>query len=308
MTNKIIRTYVDYTYSILEEDIAKLKTRYPFIETGVMGNSVLGKNLSYLRLGNGKNNVFFNGTHHSLEWITSVLLMKFVEDFCNAYENDEEIRDYNIKEIWDSSSIYIVPMVNPDGVDLVLNGVESARGEYYGKLVKWNNDSSDFSDIWQANIRGVDLNHNYNASWREYKLCQVKNNISGPCATRYSGKYPESEPESSAIANFTRYGDFNLVLALHSQGKEIYWDYNNLASDFAKEIGEKLAKVSGYELETPTVMASFTGFKDWFIQTFRKPGFTIEVGCGKNPLPITQFDEIYSDILELLLVASIITV
>ena len=257
----IVNTNINYTYSVLEKDINSLKSKYPFIENGVIGNSVLGKNLSYIKLGDGKNNVFFNGAHHSLEWITSVLLMKFVEDFSKHYERGEKFNGYDLKKVWEDSSIYIVPMVNPDGIDLVLNGIESIKDEHAGKLVKWNNDSSDFSRIWQANIRGVDLNHNYNASWKEYKLSQIKNNISGPAPTRYSGQYPESEPESAAIANFTRYSDFNLVLALHSQGKEIYWDYNDMASSFSKKIGEKLAQASGYTLETPTHMASFTGYK-----------------------------------------------
>lgn len=304
----IVNTSIDYTYDVLEEDINKLKSRYPFIETGVMGSSVLGKNLSYVRLGEGKNNVFLNGSHNSLEWITSVLLMKFIEDFCMAYENDEKIRTYNIKQNWKNSSIYIVPMVNPDGIDLVLKGMESVRHEGFGKLVKWNNDSADFSSTWQANINGVDLNHNYNASWSEYKFYQIKNNIVGPSAKRYSGQYPESEPESAAIANFTRYGDFDLVLSLNSQGKKICWNYNNMVSSLSKEIGEKLAEISGCKVETSPVTDLFTGYNDWFIKTFNKPGFSVGVGCGKNPLPITEFDAMYEDILEILLLASTVTV
>ena len=40
--------------------------------------------------------------------------------------------------------------------------------------------------------------------------------------------------------------------------------------------------------------------KDWFIQTYRRPGFTIEVGTGENPLPLSQFEEIYTASLPIL--------
>lgn len=306
MTN-LIRTNIDYTHDILKEDIKKLKFKYPFIKTGSIGKSVLGRDLFFIKLGEGSNKVFFNGSHHSLEWITSVLLMKFTEDFCKSYSDNEHLEGYNIKEIYNNNSIYIVPMVNPDGISLVLNGIESVPKSFRKELINWNNSSDDFSKRWQANVRGVDLNHNYDASWNDYRKSQLKNNILGPANTRYSGHCPESEPETSAVTRFTRDNNFDLVLALHSQGKEIYWNYGGITPDFSKKIGEDLARVSGYDLRTPTVMASNTGFKDWFIKIFNRPGYTIEVGCGKNPLPIEEFDNIYSDILPLLLEASVAT-
>lgn len=305
--SNIVNTSVDYDHTRLEANIESLKSKYPFFQTGVIGKSVLGKNLSYIRLGSGPNEVFFNGAHHSLEWITSVLLMKFVEDYCRSYENNEELETYNIREVFDQTSIYIVPMVNPDGVDLVLNGIESIPSKHHENLKKWKKNKDSFSESWQANIRGVDLNHNYDASWNNYKSSQLKNNILGPAHTRYSGKCPESEPETAALTGFTRERDFSLVLALHSQGKEIYWDYNDMSLDYCRDIGNELSRVSGYSLETPTVMASNTGYKDWFIKIFNKPGFTIEVGRGRNPLPISEFDSIYKEVLPLLLKASVST-
>ncbi len=77
----IVDTNINYTYEIMENDIMALKARYPFIQIGIAGKSVLGKNLYYIKLGNGPNEVFYNGAHHALEWITTPLLMKFIEDF-----------------------------------------------------------------------------------------------------------------------------------------------------------------------------------------------------------------------------------
>ena len=301
----VVDTNIGYTYQIMQRDIAGLKARYPFIETGIAGQSSIGRNLYYIKLGNGPNQVFYNAAHHALEWITSPVLMKFVEDFSKAYAQGSSLYDYRPRNIWQTSSIYIMPMVNPDGVDLVLNGLQMDNPNYYN-LIRWNNGSLDFSTDWEANNRGVDLNHNYNAAW-EISQEEAQNvGITGPGPTRYPGPSPESEPESKTVADFTRNHNFRLVLAYHSQGEVIYWNFMNLAPPEARTIGEALSQDSGYLLTEATGIASTGGYKDWFTQQYRRPGYTIEVGQGRNPLPISQFSQIYSDNLPMLLHAAVI--
>ena len=299
----VVDTNIDYTYDVLQHDIRGLKARYPFIETGVAGYSSLGRELSYLRLGTGSNEVFYNAAHHGLEWITSPVLMKFAEDYTKAYALGTEINGFDPRELWENTSIYIMPMVNPDGVDLVLNGLQRSNPNY-SKLISWNRGSTDFSRDWQSNNNGVDLNHNYNAAWEESKQAEAALGITGPGPTRFSGPYPESEPESRAVADFTRAHNFRLVMAYHSQGEVIFWNFQNLAPPEAQTIGESLAGLSGYELAEPEGPASYAGYKDWFIQDYRRPGYTVEVGRGTNPLPISQFDTIYADNRPMLLYAA----
>lgn len=301
----VVYTDIDYTYEIMEENIKSLKRIYPFIEIGSIGKSVLGKNLYYIKLGNGTNKVSYNGAHHAIEWITTPVLMKFAEDFLNAYVKGENIEGYSPREIYKSSTIYLVPMVNPDGVDLVLEGL-SKDNPYYNDLIKWNNGSTDFSKNWSANIRGVDLNHNYDASFEEAKLAEQSYGVYGPGPTRYGGPYPESEPETKSMVELTRRESFRLVLAYHSQGEVIYWDYKNLVGEEGKRIGEVFSRLSGYELGNTYGISSYGGYKDWFIKEFRRPGYTIEVGLGKNPLPISQFNKIYRDNIKVLLQAALI--
>ncbi|NLK67540.1 MAG: LysM peptidoglycan-binding domain-containing protein [Clostridiaceae bacterium] len=301
----IVFTDIDYTYSILEMDIDGLEARYPFIETGVAGKSVLGKNLYYIRLGEGPNEVHYNGAHHALEWITTPLLMKFIENFCNAYSLGYSIRGYNVREIWNRSSIYIIPMVNPDGVDLVLEGLQE-NNPYYDQLIQWNNTGLPFSQVWQANIRGTDLNRNYPASWEEAKAQEESLGIFGPGPTRYGGPAPLSEPETQAMANFTRQHNFRLVISYHTQGQVIFWLYKNIQIPGAREIGEMFSRASGYELSETPYEAAFAGYKDWFIQDFARPGYTIEAGIGRNPLPISQFNTIYNNNEEIMLLAPIV--
>jgi len=301
----VVDTNIDYTYDILERDLRGLKARYPFITIGSAGTSVLGRQLYYVRLGTGPNQVFYNGSHHSLEWITTPVLTKFIENFSKAYVDGTNIRGYDVRDIWNRSSIYIMPMVNPDGIDLVLNGL-SRTNPYYNDLIRWNNGSTNFSTNWQANNHGVDLNHNYNALWNLSKEAEAQYGVFGPGPTRYSGPSPESEPETKAVVNFTRSHNFRLVLAYHSQGEVIFWQFSNLTPPESLAIGNQFSNVSGYDLAETTGITSYSGYKDWFIQDFGRPGFTIEVGRGTNPLPISQFDEIYNDNEELLLLASII--
>jgi len=299
----VVDTNINYSYDIMQRDIQGLKARYPFIETGSAGNSSLGRNLSYIRLGTGPNQVFYNGAHHSLEWITSPLLMKFVEDFLRAYTLGQSIGGYNPRDIWNQSSIYIIPMVNPDGVDLVLNGLQISNPNYQN-LINWNNESTDFSTVWQANNRGVDLNHNYNAAWQLSKDAEAIYGITGPGPTRYSGSAAESEPETKAIVNFTRNHNFRLVIAFHSQGEVIYWNFMDMAPPIGKAIGESFSQISGYALDQTMGIAAYSGYKDWFIKDYKRPGYTIEVGLGTNPLPISQFDSIYNKNLRTLLYAA----
>ena len=189
----------------------------------------------------------------------------------------------------------------PDGVDLAINGL----GEYNpvrSRLMQMNGNSGDFSR-WQANARGVDLNHNYDADWDLLKEIEIAADITEPCPTRYGGEYPESEPEVAALTSFIRRErDISLLAALHTQGEEIYWRYKDIIPPKAKILANLIAQATGYKLEYPDEeIASYGGCKDWFIDQFNRPGFTIECGKGINPLPLSDFVKIYSYIAEALM-------
>ncbi|MGE5474709.1 MAG: M14 family metallopeptidase [Ignavibacteriales bacterium] len=301
----VVFTDVDYTYEIMERNIRALKARYPFIETGVAGQSVMGKNLYYIRLGRGPRQVFYNGSHHANEWIGSLLLMKFVENFSRAYANRSTIRGYNIPNIWNSSSIYIIPMVNPDGVDLVINW-PNYTNPAYRRAAQINRTGLPLPRVWKANIRGVDLNLNYPAGWNAEHQFEISQGITGPAPNNYGGPAPLSEPESSTVVGFTRNHNFRLVIAYHTQGEVIYWQYRNLAPPEALPIARQFSRASGYSIAFNPGEASDAGYKDWFIQEYRRPGYTIEVGRGVPPLPLSQFSSIYNKNEEIMLLAPLL--
>ena len=100
--------------------------------------------------------------------------------------------------------------------------------------------------------------------------------------------------------------DFRLVIAYHTQGQEIYWQFQNYNPPDSLIIGRQFSDASGYRLSETPYNSSFAGFKDWFIQNYNRPGYTIEAGIGENPLPISQFDEIYNDNIGILILGSIL--
>lgn len=90
------------------------------------------------------------------------------------------------------------------------------------------------------------------------------------------------------------------MITYHTQGRVIYYKYQNIAPPNSTQIANLFAQVSGYAVEEVPAESSFAGYKDWFVYYYNRPGFTIEVGLGINPLPISQFDGIYSENLGIL--------
>ena len=74
-------------------------------------------------LTNGPKKVFYSASFHANEWITSVLLMKFIEDYANSYVENTSLYGYSIRNLFNSVSIFLMPMVNPDGVILIFTGI-----------------------------------------------------------------------------------------------------------------------------------------------------------------------------------------
>ncbi|USK60475.1 M14 family metallopeptidase [Peribacillus asahii] len=293
ITWRLVRGEQSYSYETLRDDIRRLSSVYPFIQTSSIGNSVLGRNISEVLIGKGNKRVHYNGAFHANEWITTPVIMTFINDYLLALTNMNTIRGVQMLPLYQQSTLSIVPMVNPDGVSLVLQGPPSTE-PYRSNVIQWNRGSMDFSG-WKANIRGIDLNDQFPAKWELEKA----RNPDKPGPRDYSGERPLTEPEAVGMADLTRRRDFSRVLAFHTQGQVIYWGFDNLEPPESEVMVNEFSRVSGYE--PVQTIESYAGYKDWFIQDWRRPGFTVELGQGTNPLPLSQFQEIYQESLGIFL-------
>lgn len=166
----IVPTNISYGFPVLRQNLNTLTRTFPFLNTQVVGRSVLGQNIYVIKLGNGPNKVFYSGGIHANEWITSVLLMKFIEDYCDAYVTNSSIYNTSIRGLFNSSSIYIMPMINPDGVNLVTNFIDTNSQTYANcKQISMKFPDIPFPSGWKANINGVDLNLQFPAGWEQAK-------------------------------------------------------------------------------------------------------------------------------------------
>jgi len=301
----IVDPSVPITSEICERTILALTEAYPFCRTEVLTRTAFGRPLRTLVLGNGPRKVLYTAAHHANEWITSYILLKFAEDWANAIREGGTVFDTDAAALAQTATVYMVPMVDPDGVDLVTGAITPGDDQYdQARRLADNYPFIPFPDGWKANLLGVDLNLNYPAGWLQAREIKFSQGFTTPGPRDYVGRAPFNQLETQALSGYTEFLDPALVLAYHSQGREIYWTFQDIPVPGARELGEEFARVSGYSLTQPAFNSSFAGYKDWFIQQFRKPGYTIEVGQGVNPLPLSQFDEIYRDNLGILVRAA----
>lgn len=302
----IVKTDAPTTYEQCEQTILALTAKYAFLRTEVLAETSLGRNLRTLVIGNGPRKVIYSAAWHANEWITTPILLKFVEDFAEALMNGGEIFGVNAGDLAAKVTIYTVPMVNPDGVDLVTGALgPGQKGYEHAQEIADCYPSIPFPDGWKANLNGVDLNLQFPAGWLRAREIKFLQGFNRPAPRDYVGRAPLNQQEARAMAGYTEYIDPDLVLAYHTQGKEIYWSFMDYDVPGARELGERLAQVSGYTLAEPAPNSSYAGYKDWFIKEFRRPGYTVEAGSGTNPLPLSQFDEIYRDNLGILVTAAL---
>ena len=144
------------------------------------------------------------------------------------------------------------------------------------------------------------------AGWKNAKEIKYAQGYTQPAPRDFVGYGPLTEPESLAIYNFALTHNFRLILTYHTQGQEIYWQFLNYEPEDALEIANIFADASGYTVANVPYESGFAGFKDWFVQNYNLPGFTIEAGIGENPLPISQFDEIYNDNIGILVLGAVL--
>lgn len=207
------------------------------------------------------------GAIHAREYITAPLLVDMVK-----YWRDQTF----------VGGMYFIPLSNPDGVRLVLDGVNNFPCEKLRDfLLNVNNGNPDFS-LWKANANAVDLNVNFNALWGG-----GAQNVTCPAPGNFIGYYPNSEREVNDLINFTLATQPELTLSYHTKGNVIFYGFETLTPAELErdlQIAKALSETTGYEiLQT---YESTGGYSDWVSDNLKVPAFTVEVGNPEDPHPI----------------------
>jgi len=283
MEDLIVMPAIAYSYSQMMRDIEALKNAYPnLIRYEIAGFSVEGRGLPLVRLGTGKNKVFFCGAHHARDYITSAYLMYAVNVYAKAAEEQTLIGRHKIAELLSRCTMYVMPMVNPDGVTLVQGGLKAVMDKK--KVKKMTLVRPTYSE-WMANINGVDLARQYPALWdKKYIVVQE------PASELYNGASPATEPEVQSVMRVCKSNLFLAALAFYAKGETIGFadslSEKKIPEAFA--LASRLSAATGYAINTvsdnPGVFAA--GFECWFRQEFLRPALQIYLtpaGGGAMP-------------------------
>lgn len=301
----IVKTDIPMTWRLCRDTIEALVQTYPSCRSQVLTTTAYGRDIPTLVVGSGPRRVLFSAAHHANEWITTPVLLKFVEELAEAGRTGGRIFGVPARTILEQVTVHTVPMVDPDGVDLVTGAIRPGSPEYRdAENLAAFYPNIPFPQGWKANLLGVDLNLQYPAGWLQAREIKFSQGFTRPGPRDYVGRAPLNQRESAALAAYTEEVNPAVILAYHTQGRVIYWQFRDFFLPGARELGEEFARLSGYALADTPYESSFAGYKDWFIQNFGRPGYTVEVGEGENPLPLSQFDEIYRDNLGILVTAA----
>ena len=236
----VVNPYTAYDHERVMTEAAELEASYPgLIETRVIGSSVEGRELVALKVGYGDKTIIFNGAIHGCESFTTNFLMHLIDRYAYGYATDAEYEGYSYRELLDKVSFIIVPMLNPDGVNIAQNGPDAAADP---ASIRTMDMTGTGYYAWKANADGVDINRNFPYNWSRF------NYVLWPALRYYVGPYANSEPETQAMVSLLESEDFCLLADFHSYGETLYWT-DNLSEQYYdehRELAELIMSGVGY--------------------------------------------------------------
>ena len=292
----VVFTDLPYSSFLTACVLEGLTLRYPFLAKFPIGRSVSGRRIEAIRIGAGPLRVGINAAHHANEWITTPLTLLFLERYAKALSENGAIGGVSARTLYKRSTLTLVPLVNPDGVDLVTGALSEGDSFYESARAL----SAFYPGIpcpsgWKANISGVDLNLGYPAGWENARAIKFAQGFTRPGPRDYVGTRPLEAPEDRAVYDLTNRERFDRALAYHTQGGEIYWEYRSYAPQGSYALAQRFAAASGYAVANVPYDSGFAGYKDWVIDALRANAFTVEAGRGTNPLPLSDLESLYAE-------------
>ena len=278
---------IDYQY--LQKRIADLSGTD--VTCTVLARSILGREIPLITLGRGKRAVLYVGTHCGTESLTAGLLLDFIADYWRQYERLATVYEYPMRYLFEDRRIYIVPMLNPDGTEYALHGIEDTNP--LQERVRQMKGDLDLSG-WRANARGVELGHNYDAGFAACKKAERDVGIFGGAPTGYAGEYPESEPETAALCRFLRLhrDEIKGILSFHVGDGEIFCSCGDNLTAKTMSVGRVLSRFTGYCLRRPEELSLRGTLADWCITSLHRPAFTVNCGGLPHATPAVIYEHL----------------
>jgi carboxypeptidase T len=225
--------------------------------------------------------VLFTGAHHGNERPGYEILIYFIQYMVDYYQNTTAVQD-----AIDSTQIYVIPMMNPDGVEA---GTRKNLEPNHG----WFGLQKTVTSI------GVDLNRNYAGAWfllflRPWFYLSTSYRDTSDV---YRGPYPFSENETQAVQQFVETHNITISIDYHTYGELILYPWGNTrlpAKDkpVFSSIGENISQLDNYTSEQSTALYPTLGdVCDWMYATHHILAFTIELGksyAPENPMVLHQ--------------------
>jgi len=268
--------------------LSDFKVKYPdLVNVFSIGKSALGKEIWCIRITIEKNNqakssCLIDGCIHGQEWEGGEACLYLAEYLLINFDTNE-----TITHILNSSEIYLVPMVNPDGrqKDDVYNdnGINLNRnfdidfGRIIGGVIPLG------KLFGRIKIPRIPLNPS-----REFTLLH-KWFPSFPLWLTNCGRRPFSEPETQALRDLMRdlkNNDFSFYVNLHTAWHSFGGPWDAFKPPF--EISKQEQYIYDYatewvvkntEYEKYIVLDSYESgtAPDWVFKEFRIPSFNLEI-------------------------------
>lgn len=252
----------------------------------VIGRSILGRDIHCYKIGTGERVITLVGSHSGRERVSVATLYGLIEFFDEKSTRGGTFCDVNIGILLQLFTFMIIPCPNPDGVEMCAAGI--SKTPLYERQMRMNGGSED-SFAWEANARGVDLNHNYGARFLEYKGAFEREEGISAGAVGFSGEYPESEPESHGIANLLRTVAPCAVLCLRDGGGVISAPSGE---ERCVRIAARLADAVGYRRECPPVRESYGSLSEYAGAALMIPSFSVRLSVGERSTLISLCDTV----------------
>lgn len=267
-----------------------LHNGYQFLHCYPIGKSVFKRNIHTFVWGQGDNNVVYVSGISACDHIISKFIIQFLVDLCENYMAHTLFYGLNVRKLFNTVRIYIVPMLNPDGIELCLHDAKSNYG-----VISDGSNSIDTGLF--ANARGVDIRKNFSVNFNSRK-----NAVAGTPSMDFCGCHAESEPETQAICNLCRRVPIKKAFDFQGLKEKIYWNYGIRTSRKALVKATELSELSGFDIAEKNDCKTEGGFIDWFVNVFSKPAFTIGLGNTQ----VLQDKESFSKLEEFMIRAIIV--